>query len=54
MSSLLALGQQQYLAYPTNGPAGALGNSGVKWSCLMLGLTGGSPPVGWGFCWGEV
>lgn len=52
MSSSLALGQQQYRACPTNGPVGALGNSGVKWE--LLGLTGGSPSVALGFCWGAV
>ena len=49
MSSLLALGQQQYLAYPTNGPAGALGNSGVKWELPDAGANWRQPRCGVGF-----
>lgn len=53
MSSLLALGQQQYLAYPTNGPAGALGNSGVKWELPDTGANWRQPSCGVGFLLGR-
>lgn len=51
---LLALGQQQHLPYPTNGPRGDLATLGLNGSCLMLVLSGDSPPAELGFCWGEV